>query len=77
MYSGSRGTVTVMAPQWQLERIEVSVAAMLSRVAQESDSIEGALGRTRLYTNACRTNFTSHLRCPGPHWNAETFPVRL
>ena len=34
MYSGSRGTVTVMAPQWQLERIEVSVAAMLSRVVQ-------------------------------------------
>jgi hypothetical protein len=26
--------VTVMAPQWQLERIEVSVAAMLSRVVQ-------------------------------------------
>lgn len=34
MYFGSRGTVTVMAPQWQLERIEVSVAAMLSRDAQ-------------------------------------------
>jgi hypothetical protein len=32
MYSGGRGTVTVMAPQWQLERIEVSVAAMLCRV---------------------------------------------
>jgi hypothetical protein len=26
--------VTVMAPQWQLERIEVSVAAILSRVVQ-------------------------------------------
>lgn len=31
---GSQGTVTVMVPQWQLERIEVSVAAMLSRVVQ-------------------------------------------
>jgi hypothetical protein len=26
--------VTVMAPQWQLERIEVSVAAILSRIVQ-------------------------------------------
>ena len=26
--------MTVMAPQWQLERIEVSVAAMLPRVVQ-------------------------------------------
>lgn len=39
MYSGSRGAVTVMAPQWQVERIEasLSVVAMLSRAvtAQE------------------------------------------
>ena len=34
MYSGSRGTVTVIAPQWQVERSEVSVAAMLSRTFQ-------------------------------------------
>lgn len=43
MYSGSRGTVTVMVPQWQLERFEVSVAAMLSLVVQ-GEGYQGGLG---------------------------------
>jgi len=30
MWSGSRGTMTVIAPQWQLERIGVDSSAMLS-----------------------------------------------
>ena len=44
--------MTVMAPQWQLERIDVSVAAMLSRVVQAGVYYQTESG-TRTLKRSC------------------------
>lgn len=47
-----------MAPQWQLERIEVSVAAMLSRVAQAG---ECQMEYDSVSTSACQLRWIANL----------------